>query len=1136
MKNKFFLSLVFTILSQAYIIAGPGDTTWVQTFTFSSTGDPKTGTFVFPPDSIEYSKILMFYKLKCNPAQNPQCGEWDYLTYTHLMEHTGNLDSSLYYHPNYMVNGASPDSFRYMFQPSFLYNPYFEYYINYLDTISLNTYLVGDGNYLNNNIISGNEDTRAVFLWDADEMLASGIQQGTISGIKIFVKNTGNEIKKFRVSVKVLNDDTLNYSNAFQGFQEVYVRNISINDTGWVSIPFTNSIQWDGVSNIAISFAYENPLLLSYQIKNDTSAEKKSFVSVDKDNFISMDGADNIHVPSSVFQTINNEISISFWQYGDATLPQDNSAFEAVDSLGQRVLNVHLPWSNGRVYWDAGSVSNSYDRIDQATASQSQYKEKWNHWAFTKNATTGNMKIYLNGDLFQSGTGKVKPINTIRDFVIGQTLTFGPRYYTAFLDEFMIWDKELSQQQIKDIMYSNIDASFPDYNNLKAYYTFDNDSLNVLKDKISSFNNALAVGLPELKSYNGVERFKRYTHIDSRPTLVFEKGVFSSRIDSVLRVDTIRKQPLSLVLFNNLQQPNIATDTLIVWEHYYNYSINSQGIRYDSVLVNPDATIHLIQSPYYGHPYEVINRYELGRFITPYGNNLDMGTGWTWVYDVSDFRPLLKDSVSLRSGNWQELLDLKFALIQGTPSRKVLKIENVWNGDFALSTFNDNIQAKTIQLDTAAKQFRLRACVTGHQFSNTTNCAEFCSKIHSVKVNDITQWNWQIIQSCSMNPLYPQGGTWIYDRAGWCPGMPGKEYLFELTPFVSNHQIKIDYEIESDLFGNYVTETQLVSYAAPHFTLDAEMDDIIAPNNGKIYGRFNPICGKPIVKIKNNGTTTLNSADILYGITGTTPSTYHWTGTLVYLDTQIVILPQLNGVFSSYDTTSFFASITNPNGGSDEYLYNNSLKSIFSKVKEYNINKLIFNYKTNNASSETSWNLSDVDGNILKHNPTLQNNTIYKDTFSLSDGCYQLTINDAGGDGLKFWANMPPYGSGTAGYAILKRINNAILNTFQPDFGSQIRLNFRINTQNGIDDEWQNLETKIFPNPTSDILNIEPQFDLPINSQVSIFNALGVNVYKAYIINYSTEIDLRSFDTGLYTVLIQQGKEVLSRIKFVIAR
>ena len=66
------------------------------------------------------------------------------------------------------------------------------------------------------------------------------------------------------------------------------------------------------------------------------------------------------------------------------------------------------------------------------------------------------------------------------------------------------------------------------------------------------------------------------------------------------------------------------------------------------------------QLEYYGEPFEVVDRYELGRYITPYGINLSLGDdGWTWIYDVTDYLPLLRDSVELECGNWQELLDLK---------------------------------------------------------------------------------------------------------------------------------------------------------------------------------------------------------------------------------------------------------------------------------------------------------------------------------------------------------------------------------------------------------------------------------------------------------------------------------------------
>jgi hypothetical protein len=102
-----------------------------------------------------------------------------------------------------------------------------------------------------------------------------------------------------------------------------------------------------------------------------------------------------------------------------------------------------------------------------------------------------------------------------------------------------------------------------------------------------------------------------------------------------------------------------------------------------------------------GNPiYDV---WRIGTYITPYGGGIDMGNGWTWIYDITDFLPILKDSVLIRDGNGQELLDLKFAFIEGKPARNVVNIRKVWStagfgvagywAGFPLSMF-DNIYVK----------------------------------------------------------------------------------------------------------------------------------------------------------------------------------------------------------------------------------------------------------------------------------------------------------------------------------------------------------------------------------------------------------------------------------------------------------
>ncbi len=98
----------------------------------------------------------------------------------------------------------------------------------------------------------------------------------------------------------------------------------------------------------------------------------------------------------NMFSSMSNQATISLWAYGDASQPQSRTIFAGKTAGGGRVLNAHVPWGDGTVYWDAG---NSYDRI-QKRATTADIKGQWNHWVFTKDATAGVMKVYLNGQLW----------------------------------------------------------------------------------------------------------------------------------------------------------------------------------------------------------------------------------------------------------------------------------------------------------------------------------------------------------------------------------------------------------------------------------------------------------------------------------------------------------------------------------------------------------------------------------------------------------------------------------------------------------------------------------------------------------------------------------------------------------------
>ena len=109
---KRLLPFILTLVSTLQLVAQ--DTTWVQTYTFD-TIVTRRANFVFPQELNDkrFEKVLMYYKLKCSPLTSwdqYDCGEWDYLTYTRVFDHTGVFDSIANNSSRYLSNWTSPNT------------------------------------------------------------------------------------------------------------------------------------------------------------------------------------------------------------------------------------------------------------------------------------------------------------------------------------------------------------------------------------------------------------------------------------------------------------------------------------------------------------------------------------------------------------------------------------------------------------------------------------------------------------------------------------------------------------------------------------------------------------------------------------------------------------------------------------------------------------------------------------------------------------------------------------------------------------------------------------------------------------------------------------------------------------------
>lgn len=1145
MKKHFIGLMLFSVLifSNQKTQAQSSDTIVVPTFSF---GSPQEAWFLFPSDTIRFEKILMEYTLKCNPNNNPPCGEWDYLTHTYVYDHTGYLDSSAVVQPMFLVNNAAIDTISYMNSPTYKYLPHWQYFITHTNTVSLNTGTIGTQSISINHPFGSDKSTsKSQYLWRSSELTSAGIIAGNITGIKFNILSVGSSMRNLSIRMKSTTMDSLSIDSISNtGFINVYSKNTQFSTLGWNDIQFTSPMNWDGSSNIIIEISFDN---LATGTANPIAASVESFTSalINSGNDRMINTAPNgfINIPiNNEIATIDTAVTISLWIYGNSLQPMDGTCFEAVDSSGNRLLNTSIPWSDSKVYWDAGYSGINYDRISK-TATTAEIKEQWNNWTFTKSTNSGIMNIYLNGTLWHSETGKSKSMSGIGTFLIGKGTWNGSKSYEGFMDDFAVFNTVLDTVAIKTIFNQGI-LSLPNYaSNLVTYYTFDDGNNYTVTDLAPNGTHSQAVLAATSNSLKPSDLLFKNNFIagNTRPNVIFEQGIYTSHIDSALVIDSIMNTPIIIVEFaDSVMYPGSATDSLFVWPTAFtNFTYNNLGQAVDSVFVPADATKILHYYTWY-RIFPKVNRYELARYITPYGNNLTLGDGWKWTFDVSDYRTLLADSVHLTAGNWQELLDMKFIMIKGIPPRDVVDIKNLYTGSFNYGLAHDPIEnhlpeVKAI-IPATAVNARWKSRITGHGMDSPENCSEFCAKYHYFKVNNILQFTklvWR--DNCDLNPLYPQGGTWVYDRANWCPGAEVWTYDMEIPlTIAAGDTLRLDHDVQpytsNGPWNYFQIEDQLVSYKAPNFTLDAALENIISPSSNQMFLRENPICTKPKVIIKNTGSTTLISLKISYGLEGATPSVYTWFGSLKFMGSEIVELD----TFAWTQGVQFFkVSISEPNGGVDQYSNNNQLRSAYT-YPPLMPSQFVIEVKTNNTPFENQYSLKDAVGNIILSRNELTANTIYRDTVLLTDGCYEFLLTDSGEDGLSFWANTAQ-GSGLVRF---RRANTpAIIRNFKSDFGGQIYQQFTVGISSDIKDYSYTNQTilNVYPNPTAG--NVSINFDFPErrDGEIILLNSLGQEVYqKAFkgIIADSIEADITNRPSGVYVVVLKCEKEVMVK-KFV---
>lgn len=1073
MKRIFItqMLLLFGFLSHSQ------DTIKVQTFDWKST--IRRDSFDFPNDNTSYRKILMLYNMRCHNAAvgngNVGCYEWDYSCNTFITD-PSRIDSAKSSHPDYVISNFNGTDFNYTRKPTY----------QIFKTTQHNSTL--SGNMLSEGAIGKDNKiielggripsiSKAQYLYKANELLAAGLNSGNIFNIKLDIGNSNSELTFFRIRMKQISSNLLEEkSPELEGFTEVYYKdtkfNVGIND-----LHFYQPFKWDGISNILVEFSFTSNPILPFTLKAHEADFDASLFNNQADNHLYFKGIGSVSTNGIQFSSISNEVTVSLWCYGAPNLPDNTVLFEGLDTKLRRQINVHLPWSDGNVYFDCGAdASGNYDRISKA-ANINEYSGKWNHWAFTKNAITGEMKIFLNGNLWHSGTGMKRTID-IKSFVIAASGLPSLNYYGS-IDDFQIWNKALDQQTIRDWMYHSELKNHPNYSSLLANYNF-NEGVGKLTASTAPNGTINNIFIPTWRSLRGVDLFKNFQLNKLRPNIVFTTGNYLVNDKWNVVYDSIINSQNQVINYKVIGTDLVIIDTQYVFKADFNYIYNENGDKIDSSQVMPEGTFSIKQLNYYKKQPA---KFELLSLVTPYGNGLNLGVdGKLFTFDVTDFAPILKGRKFLSveyGGENQEELDIKFLFIKGTPPRKVLDIQNVWapnRGWFGDIQSDAVFESRKFTLNPNASSYKLRSAITGHGQNG-----EFVPREHFININGGNQeFKYDVWKYCGKNPIYPQGGTWVFDRAGWCPGMASDVHEFEMIPFVTpGQEIEIDYGINGENLSeaNYLVSTQLITYDKMSYNLDASIELIKRPNNKSVeYARLNPACNTPTIVLRNTGVTTITSLEFKYQVLGGNALTYNWTGTIKPLETIDIVFPLASSSFwlTSNVEKVFQVQIVSVNNTPDDNSENNIATSSFTPAKEYIVSDpLQLRLKTNNIGSDNYYSITDQLGNVVLSRDNLDNNTTYVDRLEITPGCYTLKFEDISNDGLNFWF-FPNNGSGSLRLERVLNPNTQVaFQGFNADMGGGVQFDFVYGKITDVAPFDTYKLFSLYPNPVIDELTME---------------------------------------------------------------
>lgn len=445
---------------------------------------------------------------------------------------------------------------------------------------------------------------------------------------------------------------------------------------------------------------------------------------------------------------------------------------------------------------------------------------------------------------------------------------------------------------------------------------------------------------------------------------------------------------------------------------------------------------------------------EIGRFyLSEYhaeeeNKNTDFQNQITYDFNVCLWQKVLKTSEKIilkTDGSFDNAdIEVSFTATLGKPSVKVKDIIPLWKSDLSGFEYDkngidaDDLPEKDIFID--ADNAFIQILVHGIAKNQDPSARFYFLNINETEIAKRSIWR----DDCAYNPIFPQSNNWHKSRPNWCPGLriyPLNHHIPK--DILSQQNLNINLRFQNDYLENsgiysYVVSAVLFVLEEPEKEVNVAITEILSPNTDKWHQRYNPICGSPVLVIKNLGKENLNQVTLNYGYNFQTDNKYRWKGDLGFMEEEIIYLPSLNWYFfeQNDEPESFTAIISSAN--KVEEAFPKGKKTSHMELADVYPYKLSFKLRTDENSIDNALEIFDENGNAYFISGELAADSAYTFQINFIPGCYEMILFDQKGDGIIDRDVKLPV------LEILDQRKGTKLKTFDGNFGGEIREQFMI--------------------------------------------------------------------------------------------